>query len=335
MSVFNDLSKDQIYKAHLSERWTTLFLQNLESQITPDWTLIESNKARKQYDFAIFQKHNFKLCVNLTHNLFDNLENSIDCLISDNVVKNKSFSSLALWPECYGVYAHDFDYQDQLPIKKFNCFIHRGCTFRQSWMYHLVRRKLLDQGYVTYWCEDRVNKSPPEQHFEKLFQANLNFEKEHHWLKEKIPFKNFDISLEDAIIKSEKTLIIETYFQNHTEIALSEKIWRSIQLPRPWLLFGCPGSVAVLRDWGFDVFDDVVDHSYDSNRDPIKRQMMILDQLDKKIEYNQTLLENFKSRAEKNQQLLRKFYQVWPDKQKNVIESIKTISTNESLTSRA
>ena len=330
MSVFNDLNKDQICKDHLSRCWTTLFLENLKSQITPEWTLVESNKS----DFAIFQKENFKLCVNLTHTLSGNYKNLIDCLISDTVVKNKVFSTLSLWPECYGVYAHDFVYRDQLPIKKFNCFIYRGCPFRQSWMYQLVRRKLLDQGYVTYWCEDRFNHSTPQEHFEKLFQANLNFGKEHKLLKGKIPFKTFDFELEDAIIKSEKTLIIETFFQNHTEIVLSEKIWRSIQLPRPWLLFGVPDSVAVLRDWGFDVFDDVVDHSYDSNRDPFQRQMMILDQLDTKIEYNQSILENFRLRSKKNQQLLEKFYQQWPDKQKNIIESIKNISTNESFTSR-
>ena len=37
------------------------------------------------------------------------------------------------------------------------------------------------------------------------------------------------------------------------------------------------GTVAWLREHGFDVFDDVVDHSYDSVQDPVVRMQMCID----------------------------------------------------------
>ena len=44
----------------------------------------------------------------------------------------------------------------------------------------------------------------------------------------------------------------------------------------PIFLFGC-GGVAHLRDIGFDVFDDIVDHSYDSIENPFDRIITAID----------------------------------------------------------
>jgi hypothetical protein len=52
----------------------------------------------------------------------------------------------------------------------------------------------------------------------------------------------------------------------------------------PIILAGC-GAVAHLRELGLDVFDDVVDHSYDSIKNPIDRVVAA-------VESNRTLLTN-------------------------------------------
>jgi hypothetical protein len=52
----------------------------------------------------------------------------------------------------------------------------------------------------------------------------------------------------------------------------------------PIILTGC-GAVAHLRELGLDVFDDIVDHSYDTIKNPIDRVVAA-------IESNRTLLTN-------------------------------------------
>ena len=177
---------------------------------------------------------------------------------------------------------------------------------------------------------------PPDQYFEILFQENnLLFKEQHQHLLGKIPFKNFDFPIEHAILKSGKNLIIETFQDSVDCVAYSEKTWRSIQLPRPWLLFGPMYSVRHLRQWGFDVFDDYIDHSYDNETSSITRQSMILEQLKMPIIYNEEILKNFESRVQHNRDLLKKLAQAWPSKLKNTLNTLINISSIESSTSRA
>ena len=51
------------------------------------------------------------------------------------------------------------------------------------------------------------------------------------------------------------------------------------------IIIGGKNSVKWLRDNGFDVFDDIIDHSYDSHTDPVLR-------LQSAIENNKSLLLN-------------------------------------------
>lgn len=47
-------------------------------------------------------------------------------------------------------------------------------------------------------------------------------------------------------------------------IFVSEKTWKPVAAGQIFLVFGNPGTISYLRDQGVDVFDDIVDHSYDS-----------------------------------------------------------------------
>jgi hypothetical protein len=60
---------------------------------------------------------------------------------------------------------------------------------------------------------------------------------------------------------------------------MSEKSERAFLLGQVPLWICAPGQVSHARDWGFDVFDDVIDHSYDLEPDPHRRMEMSLDQL--------------------------------------------------------
>jgi hypothetical protein len=48
-----------------------------------------------------------------------------------------------------------------------------------------------------------------------------------------------------------------------SKIFVSEKTWKPIATGQLFLVFGNPGTISYLRDSGVDVFDDIIDHSYD------------------------------------------------------------------------
>ena len=99
-------------------------------------------------------------------------------------------------------------------------------------------------------------------------------------IKNLVPYKNFEDKgdITPVILASKFSIVLETFFHNNKVITYSEKIFRCLQLPRPWVVYSSQCAVENLRAMGFDVLDDIVDHSYDLVADPIERQVAILDQ---------------------------------------------------------
>lgn len=190
-------------------------------------------------------------------------------------------------PQWYSLYFENFDldYQDTVPIKNFNCFINRMDVNRQSWLYLLMRRNLFDKGFVSFNMDvTRLDNYDPTVSaadvFEQQFQTHMtNFEAEHNVAKSIVPYRNFDTEdLGTVLMQSRFSIVLETYFAEPDEITFTEKTFRSLVFPRPWLLYAAPGAVHTLRNWGFDVLDDLVDHAvYDNVNDCIQRQTAILD----------------------------------------------------------
>lgn len=246
-----------------------------------------------------------------------------EIICTDNFIKKEH---IALWPEFYGNYLYDPKYNLRNPGYLFNCFISRADPFRQSWLYQFQRRNLIDQGLITFNLDYRdgaelSNLKGTVELFDVLFKSgNEIFEKEHKILRPLVPFCNIDTSLEQAIIDSKVSVVLETYFDRSDVIAFSEKIFRAIQLPRPILLFSAPGAVQHLRRCGLDVLDNIVDHSYDLEFDSIKRQIMILDQLDiiKQLQYNNKLVDRLLQASDHNRSQLEKLLNRWPEHFKKI-----------------
>lgn len=229
----------------------------------------------------------------------------------------------------YGVYYHPYSIADHTPNKDFNCFINRMDAFRQSWLYQLTRRGLFDRGYLSFNMD--ITRMPFHQGlsqqiaFEKQFQQHCGiFAEEHIKLKNKVPYKNFQDNgdLTNVIIDSKFSIVLETYFDNNKIITYSEKIFRCLQLPRPWILFSHCGAVKHLREMGFDLLDDIVDHSkYDQLESPVDRQVTILDMVQQLVNIN---INNYRERlissAKRNQEILQKFSDTWQQDFDNVIK---------------
>jgi hypothetical protein len=83
--------------------------------------------------------------------------------------------------------------------------------------------------------------------------------------------------------------IFDSYIHLVTEttvipkIFISEKTWKPIASGQLFLIFGNPGTVSYLRNQGVDVFDDIIDHGYDSVQDWQTRLHQIHQQLEQLI----------------------------------------------------
>jgi len=246
-------------------------------------------------------------------------------VITDNVVNRPH---IGLYPEFWGSFSYQSEYNSRPPVRLFNCFMNRACTTRQSWFYQFVRRNLLHVGWISFLLDYR--KLPPGVVSKQdLYEYNYNqgysiFEAEHNLMRDRVPFCNFEGDLDQVVVDSCISLVIETYFDWPDTIAFSEKIFRALQLPRPIILYSMPGSVEVLRKYGFDVWDDIIDHAYDVEPDQIQRQIKILDQLCqlRNLTYTDQQLKEFELRAQHNRDLLQKFKSQWPDKLKNTLAQL-------------
>ena len=78
-------------------------------------------------------------------------------------------------------------------------------------------------------------------------------------------------------------IIIETSSQTDpnswSSIFLTEKTFKCFDLYQIPIWFAVPGTVEQLRKLGFDLFDDIVDHSYDTITDPVLRMNFVVDQV--------------------------------------------------------
>lgn len=214
----------------------------------------------------------------------------------------------------YGIYAGNVPIKKVEPVKMFNCFMNRICPTRQSWLYQFFRKKIIDQGYVSFNMDISrgimlKNYTTPLDVFDQYFEQYLQtFAPEHTVVRPLVPYCNFNHTdeLQDLILKSKYSIVVETYFERNEIITFSEKIFRCLKLPRPWMMLCMKHGVKYLRDIGFDVLDDVVDHSYDNIDHDIARQVSILDKMESlgNLEYTNALVERLESAALHNQKLL-------------------------------
>jgi len=238
--------------------------------------------------------------------------------LPQNVVLHK------LPQEYYGCYYTEQIPNDQYIIKKdFNCFLNRIDPIRQTWFYLLFNRGLLDRGYVSFnIAHDRLPHLTHLSKFEvfDLFHQDFlsGFDNIKQEIRDIVPFKNFvdNDDLFSIALESKISVVVETYFERTDVKTFSEKTFRAIQLPRPWLLFAATGCVSRLRSMGFDVYDDIVDHNYDrfdTSVSCVDRQEAILSQLSVLLDlkFTPSLIKRLTQGSTHNRRLLQDWNSKW------------------------
>jgi hypothetical protein len=260
-------------------------------------------------------------------------------IISDNILlKPINGTEVCLYPEHTHVYYTNPTYEKREPTWDYNCFMNRIAGERSIVFYELIRRKLLDKGLVSFNCYrpgNNVNKNDKTDYTKENYNwqyesADLvRYSEEHKHGYNIIPYNNIEptgLGLEQCIIDSKVSLVLETYISDD-HIVFSEKIFRTMQLPRPWILYTSPGAVNLLNGYGFDVLDEYVDHSYDQVLNHGDRLMIVLSQLETftNRQYTEQDYIRFETAAMHNQQLLLQFEKVWPKRFEEILNQIRDL----------
>jgi hypothetical protein len=242
----------------------------------------------------------------------------------------------------YGAYYIKDAETDGEIIREFNCFMNRIDPIRQSWFYLLYYRGWLDKSMVSFNMHQRSNLWYPSDSVTDTFNyyhektlSSFDFLKDE--IQKIIPFKNFvdDDNLCEIILCTKFSLVVESYFERTDCRVLSEKIWRAIQVPRPWLLFAATGCVQKIRDMGIDVFDDYVDHDsydfYDTSENCVERQEAILREATRlmHLKVTQNTIADWKKRTLNNRKIIRSWYENWTSKCRETFDYINLLAISD------
>ena len=101
-------------------------------------------------------------------------------------------------------------------------------------------------------------------------------------------------------------IVLETHFDADGSggAFLTEKIFKPIKHGQPFVIVGCPGSLATLRELGYKTFDHAIDNTYDTIQDNTQRWIAVKEVISKLKSQNlHTWFESCRSDVEHNQRL--------------------------------
>lgn len=155
------------------------------------------------------------------------------------------------------------------------------------------------------------------QDLEQHFPAN------HHRSSASADYYNLDYA------QCHMEVVLETLCDDQ-RLHLTEKTLRPIACGRPFLLAATPGSLAYLRNYGFQTFGDIIDESYDQEPSAPKRLKLIVAEMQRLCSHPQRhrTYQELQRRAQFNQQWFfgSKFYkQVIGEYQQNIRQALAVV----------
>ena len=182
---------------------------------------------------------------------------------------------------------------------------------------HLLNKPYVDQCCLTfnhYGAENRFascwdqpdhwwyRREFPTEQDQQLLSRAKNFLPYRHNCSEinEYASKNFHpySILNPAYFDTYVNIITET---NVRETFFTEKTFKALASGQFFISINGAGSIEMLKTFGFDTFDDVIDHSYDVIEDPREKIKAISQLLDQLIQLDWPIIwESTKQRREKN-----------------------------------
>ena len=186
------------------------------------------------------------------------------------------------------------------PTHHFVCLNHLHRWQRYQLVKEILDRELDQFGYVSYLQKPNNDDS----RFPLVIdQTEITWEEQRNITMPALTGALFNIICETAY-EPEPGI---TQLTHHHSPGMTEKSYKCFALFQIPVWLAPYRAVACYRELGFDVFDDIVDHSYDLESDPVKRIRLIANQIENLVKLNQ--LTEIKTklipRFEKNWQQLK------------------------------
>lgn len=216
---------------------------------------------------------------------------------------------------------------DSNPTIKFSSLNALPRIHRIIFINELVRQEMLDKVTISflYDMQDHQRNYMATKYFQedvRLHQSEFDFFSSNVLHRCPILLDNdpeykkvvCDYSINSSAYKDTAlNIITET---THDQQFLTEKTWKAIYAKQLFLMLGGVGSVNLLRKFGFDVFDDLIDHSYDNESNLVTRTKMIVNEM-KRLEPNILQIHN-----ETRDRRYRNFYHLQSDEFENRVNFI-------------
>jgi len=269
---------DAVYSKFNWDSWHD-FIRSRDNKVEDLFLLIANI-----YEAPNYHRHLSKLCdelVNMKHLDYDRIIHYSNNGSSENIpikqVKTIAAMSIAAWKSEAPVIeesTHAFVFLNRRPR-----------TLRVLSVVEMLKSDLLKHGYVSCgaydidtnpnWIENLVPDAFRDR-FPMLLDGKIG----------QTDFRQYNI-IDPRISSAAINVIGETSQDPMLELDqyewidpfLSEKTSKAFRLHQLPLWIAVQGTVAEARRLGFDVFDDVIDHSYDSEPNPHRRINMVLHQL--------------------------------------------------------
>jgi hypothetical protein len=186
------------------------------------------------------------------------------------VVTDNQFNFVSVYNHCslpasfYSIYNYTPTCLNWNPSRDYTFAVNRLDFKRMQILLELDRTLGINSGHVNFNCAtDRYHESKQDRqqafrdecrHSDNTTElAGLN------QLANLMPLKNYDFDHEQTYVSSWLNIIVETYSSDHT-VSLSEKTFRCLVSPAPWISFSGRHSLVLLQKLGFDVLIDIVAH---------------------------------------------------------------------------
>jgi hypothetical protein len=267
-------------------------------------------------------------------------------VITDNAITCATQYQVCPLPDSYfGIYSYTPELSEWTPERRFNFSVNRLDAKRLTMFLELTTRATkpdlhpmhkdwpvlldLDRDFVNFncWTWSSTNDSPEafQQSFIKEFghiPNNLQtvYRKTFEEMTPLMPYRNHDYSLEQSHVQAWLNMVIETY-SSDTCIALSEKTFRALVTPVPFMVYAGRYTTARLAQMGFDIMPDLVKHRADFNAEKQTGEYgdrmvdFVRDGDEAVLAMKKQSFEQVKQRCQQaanhNQQLLANMKQMW------------------------
>lgn len=246
-----------------------------------------------------------------------------DFIITDNWFNRPVRATLLTLPiSWFGIYSYVPSAIVDKPSKKFSLPINRIDYNRFRMFLEFARTECInDDGLINFNCAYHTDtdqtsdkQATVDAHWDFVDDRfKLIYKKVYNDFRDRMPFRNHELSIDQQTQEALINIVVETYVGSQS-IAFSEKTFRALVTPRPWMLFGGTWSVAKLESLGFDCLRDIVGHDTDGltieNR-KLEKFVEASSNNWKKLEWENISIRCSKA-AKHNQDLLKKMRKRWP-----------------------